>query len=72
MNDGKFHSKEVKDPKGHPLNPLSKAEIETKFKNGVGNLLSESQKEKIIKSVWNLENVENIKDLIDCFEVKNK
>ncbi len=71
MNNGKFHSKEVKDPKGHPLNPLSKAEIETKFKNGVGNLLSDSQKEKIIKLVWNLENLENIKELIDCFEVKN-
>ena len=71
MNDGKVYSKEVKNPKGHPLNPLSKAEIETKFKKGAGNFITDSKKEKIIDMVWNLENLNNIKELIDCFEVKN-
>ncbi len=71
MNDGKVYEKEVKDPKGHPLNPLSKQEIETKFINGAGDFIKNSQKEKIIEMVWNLENLDNIKDLIDCFEVGN-
>jgi len=70
MKDGTIYESEVKNPKGHPLNPLSKEEIETKFRKGSKGLLTEEQISKIIDIIWNLENLKNIKELMDCFEVK--
>ncbi|MFH1261841.1 MAG: MmgE/PrpD family protein [Pseudomonadota bacterium] len=69
MEDGRTFEKEVRDPKGHPLNPLSRKEIETKFRQAAGKLLPERQQDRAIDLIWNLEKVTNLKELSDCFVV---
>jgi 2-methylcitrate dehydratase len=69
MNDGKVFEKEVVNPKGHPLNPLSHSQVELKFKQNSLGLLTESQQDELIRRVWDLENLVSIKQLMDCLVV---
>ncbi len=69
MNNGKIYDKEVINPKGHPLNPLSHSQIELKFRQSSDGLLNKSQQDKLISYVWNLENLHNIKQLMDCLAI---
>ncbi|MFQ5443233.1 MAG: MmgE/PrpD family protein [Nitrospinales bacterium] len=70
MRDGTVHEKEVLDPKGHPNNPLTQAELENKFRASCRSLLSEELQEEIIKYVWSLENLRDLGNLMKMFEVK--
>jgi 2-methylcitrate dehydratase len=69
MNNGRVFEKEVINPKGHPLNPLSRGEIETKFLKNSDGLLSRSQQDRLIRYVWDLENLGSIKQLMDSVAV---
>jgi 2-methylcitrate dehydratase len=42
-------------PKGHPKNPMSADEVESKFRRLTGRFLKEGQKERVLDFVWNLE-----------------
>lgn len=70
MKDGKVHTKEVLDPKGHPNNPLSPNEIEAKFRTATSAILKKDRQESIIKSVWNLENLSAIDELMRTAQVQ--
>lgn len=61
---------EVLDPKGHPLNPLSRAEIEAKFTAAANGLLPEENQRKLIAAVWDLENVKSMRDILSLMVVK--
>jgi 2-methylcitrate dehydratase len=69
MNDGRTMSTEIKDPKGHPLNPLGRSQIELKFRQGADGLLDRSQQDRFISLVWDLEGLRDIKQLMDCLVV---
>ena len=69
MNNGKIYEKEIINPKGHPLNPLSHSEIELKFRQSSEGLLNESLQDQLIGYVWDLENLRNIKPLMDCLAI---
>jgi 2-methylcitrate dehydratase len=64
MNNGKVFAKEIENPKGHPLNPLSRSQIELKFRQNSVGLLSSSSQDQLIKSVWELEKLDSIKQLM--------
>ncbi|MFQ5671575.1 MAG: MmgE/PrpD family protein [Nitrospinales bacterium] len=70
LANGAVHEKEVLDPKGHPNNPLTPKEIETKFKTAAAPLLSEEKQNQIIDSIGSLEKIENLTDLMRLLEVK--
>lgn len=70
MKNGAVHEKEVLDPKGHPNNPLSRKELEEKFRNSASSLLSRSQQEGVLEMLWNLEELHDIGNLMKLFEVK--
>ena len=70
MKNGKVYEKEVLDPKGHPNNPLSLEELETKFRRAAEPLLNKGQQDKIIDTIGNLEQVQDIGSLMRLFEVK--
>ncbi len=70
MNNGATHEKEILDPKGHPNNPLTREELENKFKDAAAPLLSEERQNRIIDTLWNLEQLQNIEELMKMLEVK--
>lgn len=69
MNNGKVLAKEIENPKGHPLNPLSRSQIELKFRQNSDGLLSNSKQDQLINCVWDLENLDSIKQLMECLVV---
>jgi 2-methylcitrate dehydratase len=66
FNDGNVLEAEVLNPKGHPLNPLGRDEIESKWRACSAGLLLESQQDRLIEMVWDLENLTSVKQLMDC------
>ncbi len=70
MNDGKVYEKEVLDPKGHPNNPLTLEELETKFRGAAEPLLKKEQQDRIMDTISNLEQLKDIGSLMKLFEVK--
>ena len=70
LKNGKVYEKEVLDPKGHPNNPLTLEELETKFRRAAEPLLKKEQQDKIMDTIENLEQVQDIGKLMRLFEVK--
>jgi len=70
MNNGKVYEKEILDPKGHPNNPLTLEELETKFRRAAEPLLSKERQDKIMDMIGSLEQLEDIGSLMRLFEVK--
>jgi 2-methylcitrate dehydratase len=65
MNNGEIISKEIKDPMGHPLNPLSRRQIENKFRSNSNGRWDPEQQDRLIQYVWNLEQLDTLKPLVD-------
>ena len=70
MNNGKVYEKEILDPKGHPNNPLTLEELETKFRSAAEPLLKKEQQDKIMDMIENLDQIKDIGSLMRLFEVK--
>lgn len=47
-------------PKGHYLNPLSDAELESKFHGLTAPMLSERKRQSLLERIWRLETLENL------------
>jgi 2-methylcitrate dehydratase len=69
MNNGRIFEKEIINPRGHPLNPLSRTDIEAKFRQNSERSLSRSRQDQLIEYVWHLENLDSIKPLMECLAV---
>jgi 2-methylcitrate dehydratase PrpD len=63
LKDGSFFEETVDYAKGTIQNPMTKIELEEKFKELTSRILPEKQVENIIQMVSNLEHVENIREL---------
>jgi len=55
LKDGRTVTEQVDDPKGHPNNPMTKEEVEMKFRMLTHKFLEESEVKEITEFVWNLE-----------------
>jgi 2-methylcitrate dehydratase len=55
MRDGRRITKQVDDPKGHPRNPMSKDEVESKFRGLTSAFLEPDQQREILDYAWNIE-----------------
>jgi 2-methylcitrate dehydratase len=62
---GDEFTKQLDYPKGDPRNPLTNAEIETKFDALSSPSFSEEARQRIKDAVWDLESVESITGLMD-------
>ncbi len=63
--DGRKFTNDLDYPKGHPNNPLSAAEIETKFDALSGAVLSPGRRQAIKDAVWNLDQLESVRQLTE-------
>ncbi len=69
LKNGKVFEKEIINPKGHPLNPLSRTEIEAKFIQNSSGSLSRSRQDQVVDYVWHLETLDTVKPLMECVAV---
>jgi len=62
--EGQKYSSYVDTPKGDPRNPPSDQELENKFRSLAPFALPKTKIDRLVKTLWNLEKVENIRQLI--------
>jgi len=62
--DGKQYTSRVDYPKGDPRNSMSDQELEDKFKSMASKFMSTEQMERVIGTIYQLERVDNIGDLM--------
>jgi 2-methylcitrate dehydratase len=67
---GQTHTAAVEYFKGHAKNPLSDAEVEQKFRELTADHLAAGQASRIIDTVWQLDSLPDIGQLIDLIVVK--
>lgn len=58
--------------KGHTKSPLSDAEVETKFRHLASSVLPETKIDEILKSLWEIESMENVRSVLELFAVSNQ
>ncbi len=64
LNDGRKITDEVIVPKGHPLNPMTREEIESKFISLTSKYYKKRKAEKILERLWDVEREDDISELI--------
>jgi 2-methylcitrate dehydratase len=64
--DGKTLSSRCDHPRGSPENPLSRAQIESKFRTYARGRLSDGQVEDVIAAVVRLEDLSSVRTLMDA------
>jgi 2-methylcitrate dehydratase len=68
--DGRVLEHEVTYPRGHAGNPMTDAEVESKFRALAEPLLGASRISEILDRCWKLDEQSNIGELLALFEVK--
>src|SRR5260370_37434356 len=63
--DGKTFSARCEHPRGSPENPLSRAQIERKFRTYAGGRLSDARIEEVVGAVFRLEHLGSVRTLMD-------
>jgi len=66
--DGRTLQKQLDFPKGDPRNPLTDREIEEKFASLADGVLSKPTQNKVKETVWSLERVGSVSDLMALME----
>lgn len=66
---GETFSKTVTFPKGHPKNPLTDKELETKFNSLNNGLIRSERVDKVLNMIWNLDKQKNICNLLALMQV---
>jgi 2-methylcitrate dehydratase len=69
LRDGGVLEKEVTFPRGHARNPMTDAEVETKFRSLAEPLLSNANIVEILERCWNLDRQTDIRELLRLFHV---
>ncbi len=70
LKSGKVISKTVEYPKGHPKNPISREEVEEKYRNLAGAYFGKKQLDGTLALLWNLESVEDLSELTSAFRIQ--
>jgi 2-methylcitrate dehydratase len=55
LKDGSSITEQVNDPKGHPNNPMTREEVESKFRGLTAKFIEEPQAREILDYVWGIE-----------------
>ena len=65
MADGAKFNQACSHPRGSPENPLSRAQIEDKFRTYAKGVISDANAEKVIAAVNRLEELGSVRELMD-------
>ena len=69
LNDGSAFTAEVDYPKGDPREPMSQNDLDDKFAGLTNLILDEQGRKKIKDTIWNLESLNNVSELMDDLKV---
>lgn len=69
LGDGRTITEQVDDPKGHPNNPMTKEDVEKKFRSLTRKSLSEADAREILDYVWSIEK-RPVPDLLELCVVR--
>ena len=64
LTDGSTFKAEVEYPKGDPREPMTQEELDMKFESLTSSLMDNDKREKIKATIWNLESLNNVGDLM--------
>jgi 2-methylcitrate dehydratase len=67
LRDGRRISRESGLPKGHPLNPMSDAELEAKYRSMADRVLPPASGRRLLDTLWSLESLVDISVLTEQF-----
>ena len=67
--NGEKYRCEVLHPKGHPMNPVTDADLEEKFRSMACKFMDEKQMRRIIDAIYNLDKVEDVGELVKLLVV---
>ncbi len=70
LKSGRKISKEVILPRGHPRNPMTDEEVEDKFKRLTKRYLSKRGIENVLETLWNLEKVRDVSEILPQLVVR--
>ena len=69
LKDGTVFRKTIMDPIGHQNNPMSRTQVEQKFRGQCEGLLAPHQIERVIETCWSLEKLQDVGSLIRMLAV---
>ena len=72
LKGGRTLTKTVDDPKGHPTNPMTKEEVEGKFRALAKRFLPGRQLERVIDIVWGVDRLDDVSSLMAVCAVPKK
>src|SRR5262245_28626342 len=64
LNTGEKYNCRVVYPKGHPMNPMTDADVDEKFRSMAGEFIGDNQIRQIVDCVYNLEKLDDIGKLM--------
>lgn len=68
LKGGKKVSSFVQVPRGHPLNPVTRTEIEAKFMKLSAGLLGSAGARKALRNLWRIDQEKNLEELMGCLQ----
>jgi 2-methylcitrate dehydratase len=66
---GKKSVEHLKNPKGHPANPMSDAEIEEKFLKLTHGLFTSKESRAVLDLLWHFEEVEDVGKIVEAIVI---
>ena len=69
LDDGRIVTAENEFPRGHDQNPMTDAEVTTKFRKLATGVLSTAAQDRVLNLCWNLPQLQNLSDLWNEFPV---
>jgi 2-methylcitrate dehydratase len=67
---GKKHFREIYYAKGHPKNPMSDEEIETKFRKLSQSVLGEAGVDNALRVLWRMDSMKTVSEIFEPFVLK--
>src|SRR5262249_14852721 len=70
LDDGRTMMRQVDDMPGFPGRPMSRADVERKFRGNVGKRWELERTDAILQSLWALERLDDLSSMLDKFSLQ--
>ncbi|MBI4310182.1 MAG: MmgE/PrpD family protein [Chloroflexi bacterium] len=72
LKDGRSYTERVAHATGAPENPMTDAQLETKFRNLTRDVLPQAQAEELLARLWALEQVADIREIVALTRMRRR